>query len=104
MPAILVYRFAIACPSGVIRPAGMTLPGKGWPVSGSLITVLISLKSPARIRVVGSVCSDGVEKRSICFHSTPAKKKSLSLSHRAAERAAEVVVLEVRAAGPCARC
>ena len=33
-----------------------------------------------RIAVVGRVCSEGLEKRSICFHSTPAKKKSLSLT------------------------
>ena len=79
MPAILSYRLEIARPSGVMRLAGMMLPGNGCPVSGSRIGVLISLKSPARILVVGSVRSVGVVKRSICFHSTPPKKNSLSL-------------------------
>ncbi len=57
----------------------MMLPGKGWPVSGSRSAVVRWLKLPLRIAVVGRVCSEGLEKRSICFHSTPAKKNSLSL-------------------------
>ncbi len=63
----------------MIRLAGMMLPGKGCPVSGSRSPVVRWLKFPALMAVVGRVCSEGLVKRSICFHSTPAKKKSLSL-------------------------
>ena len=60
-----------------MRFAGMTLPGNGWPVSGSRITVVIPLKSPLRMARVGSVRSVGVVKRRISFHSCPPKKNSL---------------------------
>ena len=67
----------MARPSGVMRLAGMTLPGKGRPVRGSRMTVVMPLKSPLRMAVVGSVRRAGVVKRRIFFHSSPAKKKSL---------------------------
>ena len=37
------------------RPAGITLPGKGSPVRGSLILKEAPEKSPARIAAVGTV-------------------------------------------------
>ncbi len=40
---------------GLRRPAGITFPGKGWPVSGSLIVKLAPEKSPARMAAVGTV-------------------------------------------------
>jgi len=54
----------------------MMLPGKGCPVRGSRMTVLIPLKLPARMAELGSVRGVGVVKRRIFFHSSPAKKKS----------------------------
>ena len=45
-PDYAVARMARA--TGLIRLAGMMLPGNGWPVSGSRITVLRPEKSPLR--------------------------------------------------------
>ncbi len=42
---------------GSMRLAGMMLPGNGWPVSGSLITVVVSEKFPERSAAV----SDRIE-------------------------------------------
>ena len=60
MPAIACRCWRSPGRRRVMRLAGMTLPGNGWPVSGSRITVLSALKSPPRIAVVGSVRSVGV--------------------------------------------
>ena len=73
--------FMSARPWGLMRFCGITLPGKGRPVSGSRITRPGSseLKSPLRIACVGTmpVCSSTV--RSRC-HSWPQKKNSDCLS------------------------
>ena len=41
--------------AGSRRPAGITLPGNGSPVCGSLILKLAAEKSPPRIASVGTV-------------------------------------------------
>ena len=40
---------------GLMRSAGITLPGNGWPVSGSRIVLVVPLKSPLRIAAVGTL-------------------------------------------------
>src|ERR1035438_8170538 len=50
-----------ACPFGSIRLVGITLPGNGLPVCGSLTTIILLLRSrlweklPCRSRAVGTV-------------------------------------------------
>ena len=41
--------------AGSMRSAGMTLPGNGWPVSGSLDDEVAPEKSPLRMAAVGTV-------------------------------------------------
>ena len=68
----------MALPSAVMRFAGMTLPGKGWPVSGSRIAVESMLKSPPRCWLFGRVRNVGLVERRILRHSSAPKKNSLS--------------------------
>ena len=59
------YMLSSAIPFGLRRSAGITLPGKGCPVSGSrtstwrpkngLVALNSSLKSPRRMAAVGTV-------------------------------------------------
>ena len=43
------------CADGSMRDCGTRLPGKGWPVVGSITIELASEKSPVRAASVGTV-------------------------------------------------
>ena len=83
------YALMIAMPFGESRPSGMTLPGNGWPVSGSrtmraplknpLFGSSSSPKSPRRIRSVGTVMIAVASWKKLT-HSCDPKKNSLSLN------------------------
>ena len=45
----------IFCAEGSSRLAGITLPGNGRPVSGSLSVIVVPEKSPARMAAVGTL-------------------------------------------------
>ena len=80
---------AIARPSVVMRPDGITLPGNCSPVVGSRSTpssavpTMLSAprrrteKSPASSARVGIVCRDGLVKRLMTRYCWPPKKNSL---------------------------
>src|SRR6185437_1701738 len=60
---------------GSIRFAGMIFPGNGWPVVGSLICVLIALKSPVRSARLGVGTLNSEDCRN--FRHSSLKKKNV---------------------------
>ena len=58
--------FSSACPLGLIRSAGIRLPGNGMPVNGSVTTIRLPPesklceKSPIRSNAVGTVACDAL--------------------------------------------
>ena len=78
--SIARYVLARARPSGVMRSAGITLPGNGSPVSGSRRAPGASraLKSPSSSARVGIERRVGAVWRRMYLYSWPTKKKNLS--------------------------